>query len=395
MKCPLVFISNTVLVCVLMAAPLEVRVAGGVSLEKGSENGSLHHEVELALERGAQFLRRAQADDGSWSNARQPAITSLALMALDKAPGRTRPETARALQNGYRFVRTQAREDGGIYVEALSNYNTAVCTLALLRCGDPGDIQIIEGARQFLVAQQAREMAVPELDGGIGYGPTGVSPKRQHPDLDNTLVSLEALRACELARNSEKKSTAPALDWNAAIAFVARCQNLKSSNPSPWVSEQPADKGGFVYYPGFSNAGASERPDGTKALRSYGSMSYAGLLSFIYAELSPEDPRMAAAREWLDAHFTLEENPGLGEQGLYYYYHLMAKALVASAPGSTPGGTGRGVPPHWAEALAHKLLQLQSGNGSWTNRNSRWMEADPVLASAYSMMALELIRDRL
>ena len=147
-----------------------------------------------------------------------------------------------------------------------------------------------------------------------------------------------------------------------------------------------------MYYPGFSNAGASERPDGTKALRSYGSMSYAGLLSFIYAELSPQDPRMAAARDWLDNHFTLEENPGLGDQGLYYYYHLMAKALAARAPGSAPGRADRGVPPRWAESLAHKLLQLQSGNGSWANRNSRWMEADPVLASAYSMLALELIR---
>lgn len=366
----------------------------GAALPGSSEgNGSLQHEVDLALERGARFLRGVQAADGSWSNAQHPAITGLGLLALEKLPGRREPDALAVLAKGYRFVRARVRDNGGIYVEGLSNYNTAVCTLALLQFGDPADARVIEGARQFLVAQQASGMAQPELDGGIGYGPTGVSPKRQHPDLDNTLVALEALRACELARKSEEKAALPALDWNAAIAFVTRCQNGSTNSARPGISVQKADKGGFVYYPGFSNAGTVDLADGSKALRSYGSMSYAGLLSFIYAELSPADPRMTAALEWLGANFTLEENPGLGEQGLYYYYHLMAKALVASN-GDSEAAMGR-VPAGWRQELAQKLLQLQGGNGSWANRNGRWMEADPVLATAYSMLTLELIRQRL
>jgi squalene-hopene/tetraprenyl-beta-curcumene cyclase len=363
------------------------------------DNGSLQEEVDLALERGFQFLIGEQSPTGSWSNARHPAITSLALLALGCSPGARRNEAGVALERGYRFVRAQVREDGGIYLEGLSNYNTAVCTLALLRRGNPEDAGVIEGARLFLIAQQASGMVVPELNGGIGYGPNGVSPKRQHPDLDNTLVSLEALRACELAHTSERKAGEAVLDWNAAIAFVTRCQNLPESNPQPQIGVQPADKGGFVYYPGFSNAGAVEMPDGRKALRSYGSMSYAGLLSFIYAEVPPGDPRVRAAREWLGEHFTLEENPGLGEQGLYYYYHLMAKALAASGSGDDPSAVSspvRGrVPAQWARELAQRLVQIQGGNGAWANRNGRWMEADPVLATAYSMLALGLVRERL
>jgi squalene-hopene/tetraprenyl-beta-curcumene cyclase len=73
----------------------------------------------------------------------------------------------------------------------------------------------------------------------------------------------------------------------------------------------------------------------------------------------------------------------------------MAKVLATSALESNSGGAGIGMTPDRPKALALKLLQLQSGNGSWANRNSRWMEADPVLASAYSMLALELIRARL
>ncbi len=375
--------------CVL--APLAADVAATPT--SGDSNGSLQHEVDLALQRGAAFLRQAQAADGSWSNPQQPAITGLALLALNPLRSPNEPELAAALGRGFAFVRAQAQPDGGIYRTGLSNYNTAVCTLALLRHGASEDAFLIERARQFLVGQQASQITRPELDGGIGYGPSGVSPKRQHPDLDNTLVSLEALRACELARQTGEKPTGPQLDWDAAIAFVTRCQNLPSSNASSWVSEQPSDRGGFVYYPGFSNAGASDRPDGSKALRSYGTMTYAGLLSLVYAEVPSDDPRVVSAVEWLSAHFTLEENPGLGEQGLFYYYHLMAKALSISKAVHEKG-TGA-VPEGWARDLALKLVTLQSGDGSWVNRNGRWLEADAVLVSAYCMRALELIRERL
>lgn len=64
-------------------------------------------------------------------------------------------------------------------------------------------------------------------------------------------------------------------------------------------------------------------------MRSYGSMSYAGLLSYIYADLKPTDPRVTAVLDWLRDNYTLDENPGLGAQGLYYYYELMTKALTA------------------------------------------------------------------
>jgi len=121
---------------------------------------------------------------------------------------------------------------------------------------------------------------------------------------------------------------------------------------------------------------------------------------------------MVAAVDWLEKHFALDENPGLGEQGLYYYYHLMAKALAASR--DTLGGSvasarpvsgsvvsvdaaasqGR-IPPEWASGLALKLIQLQSGDGSWSNKNGRWMESDSVLVTAYSMLSLQLVRERL
>ncbi|MBJ7392434.1 MAG: terpene cyclase/mutase family protein, partial [Chthoniobacterales bacterium] len=270
----------------------------------------------------------------------------------------------------------------------------ALSLLALLQRNDPADASLIERAKNFLIHQQASNMVRPELDGGVGYGPTGVSPKRSHPDLDNTLVSLEALRAFELAqkaREADKHSSAQ-LDWKAAAAFVSRCQNLAASNPQPWVANSNAERGGFVYYPGFSNAGEVQEEGGRKALRSSGSMSYAGLLSFIYAEIPKEDPRIEAAQLWLKENFTLQENPGLGKQGLFYYYHLMAKALVASGVETleTVGKTR-----YWARELGVELVNRQDSGGFWVNDTGRWMEKNQVLVTSYCLLTLELLRSRL
>jgi squalene-hopene/tetraprenyl-beta-curcumene cyclase len=369
-------------------------VESGAIAREAQANHSLRLEVERAIGLGSTWLRQQQDPLGSFSDARNPAFTALALIALQRSSVEQTPANLAGIQRGYAFLRAQAKPDGGIYSEGLSNYNTALSLLALLQKNDPADASLIEGTKNFLVHQQASNMVRPELDGGVGYGPTGVSPKRSHPDLDNTLVSLEALRAFEVAqkaRDPEKHFSAQ-LDWKAAAAFVSRCQNLASSNPQPWVANSSAERGGFVYYPGFSNAGEVQEESGRKALRSSGSMSYAGLLSFIYAEIPKEDPRIEAAQVWLKENFTLRENPGLGKQGLFYYYHLMAKALVASGVEAleTAGKTH-----YWARELGVELVNRQEAGGFWVNDTGRWMEKNQVLVTSYCLLTLDLLRSRL
>lgn len=359
-------------------------------------NQSLRQEIEHSIARACQWLRLQQTASGAFSEERTPALTALALTALLRSGTEHTPAQQAGIEKGYGFLRANAKPDGGIYAEGLSNYNTALSLLALLQKSEPVDAALIAGARDFLVNQQARHMVRPELDGGVGYGPTGVSPKRAHPDLDNTMVSLEALRAFELAYKAREQnlqdSTPHPFDWKAAAAFVSRCQNLAVSNPQPWVADSKPERGGFVYYPGFSNAGETQEEDGRKALRSSGSMSYAGLLSFIYAEIPGDDPRITAAREWLHDHFTLTENPGLGKQGLFYYYHLMAKALAAS--GTTTLQT-KGTTHDWARELGIELINRQESGGFWVNDTGRWMEKNEVLVTSYCLLTLELLRNRL
>ena len=145
------------------------------------------------------------------------------------------------------------------------------------------------------------------------------------------------------------------------------------------------DRGGFVYFPGDTKAGEQELEDGTIALRSYGSMSYAGLLSFIYADLEKDDPRIEAVMSWLGQNYTLTENPGVGQQGLYYYYQTIAKALSAAGLEHL---ISDGKKVDWRAELSRKLLSTQREDGSWVNANSRWWENDPVLVTSYTILSL-------
>ncbi len=347
-------------------------------------------EARQAIEKGLAWLKAHQNEDGSWSNSEQPGLTALPIVAIVRDPvfdaKAPRPEY---LQKALAFIRSKAKPDGSIWEKGLSNYNTSVCLTALVANGDPKDDLLATKCREFIIGLQAKNMADESFDGGIGYGTTGVSPSHPHPDLDNTLIALEALRTYKDAHPEVETSTGKDLNWQAAIDFVTRCQNLPEKNPK--ASTDPADRGGFIYYPGYSNAAPT---DGSAPLRSYGSMTYAGLLSYIYADLKKDDPRVQAAVDWLKKNYSLDKNPGMGASGLYYYIHLMTKGLSAAGIQQLETADGRKV--DWAHEVARKIMEVQTADGSWVNTASaRWMEKDPVLVTTYCVMALELLDSKL
>ena len=133
-------------------------------------------------------------------------------------------------------------------------------------------------------------------------------------------------------------------------------------------------------------------PDGRKGLRSYGSMTYAFLKCMIYADVKKDDPRVKAAYEWIQKHYTLDENPQMGQQGLFYYYHTMAKAL--SAYGDDVLVDAKGVKHEWRKDMIDKLLSLQQPDGSWVNAKDRWWENRPVLVTSYVVLTLEELTEK-
>jgi squalene-hopene/tetraprenyl-beta-curcumene cyclase len=352
---------------------------------------SLKQEMRQAIARGNAWLKTQQKPAGHWDDGEVPAFTALALTAATRAPDLDRkapfPEH---IEKGFSWLIAQQKEDGGIYNRGLSVYNTATSVTALVASGREAYEPAIVKGRKHLIDNQwdlGQEKETDNVnDGGVGYG-----SKNDHTDMSNTYLAIEALALSKKVVEDGKHGEQPDLDWDAAVAFLSRCQNLEATNDQPWASDDPKNKGGFIYTPGDSKAGEDKLPDGRTALRSYGSISYAGLLSFVYAKVSANDPRVVAVQEWLGKNYTIAENPGMGAQGLYYYYQTMSKALTAANVGMLKLEGGKQA--DWRTELGNKILASQKSDGSWVNDNGRWMESNPVLVTAYTVLTLEQIYD--
>lgn len=344
---------------------------------------SLRQEMCQAIARGNAWLKDQQKATGQWDDEGLPALTALALTAAVRDPNRDPKDPLPPhVEKGYTWLLAQQKEDGGIYNRGLSVYNTATALTALMAANREAYEPAAVKARKHLVGNQwdigEKGKTDNPNDGGVGYG-----SKDDHTDLSNTYLAIEALALSKKLIEDGKYGTQPDLDWEAAIKFISRCQNNKETNDQEFAS----DDGGFIYTPGESKAGEEKTGDDRTALRSYGSMSYAGLLSFIYAKVSADDPRVAAVKEWLGKNYTVDENPGMGAEGLYYYYQTMAKALTAANVDKLK--LVDGTEADWRNDLGRRLLTRQRENGSWVNDNGRWMESNPVLVTAYTVLALE------
>lgn len=394
-RIPIIRASVGLLVFLLAGNRIDSAAETGATQNTVASSGdlSLRNEVERAIAKGLAWLENHQDPKGFWSTADNPAITALTLVAFKGRPASdglaTEPDT---IKKGYHFLLDCVQTDGGIYRRDMPNYNTAVSMMALLAANRAEYKPIILKARQFIIGLQTDFGELGKIDdvfdGGIGYG-----SRYHHSDMSNTLLALEALYYSKRLAEDEKLAGVRDLNWAAAIQFIQNCQNLPGPNKQTWASDDPKNKGGFIYYPGNSMAGETNLPSGRVAFRSYGSVSYAGLLSYIYADLKQDDPRVKAVFDWLRSSFTLDENPGMGPQGLYFYYHTMTKALNLSGVDIVETPDGQKI--HWRKDLALRLINLQKSDGSWANENGRWWEKDPALVTAYALISLEMIHRRL
>jgi squalene-hopene/tetraprenyl-beta-curcumene cyclase len=352
---------------------------------------SIRQEALAARDRAIKWLIAQQAPEGHWSNADFPALTALPVWALARNGYAHEPAVARAVE----YILSCVNEDGSICRVpsqprrggGLCNYNTAIAMVALHEVGREDLIPVIQRARHFVAGTQ--HFGDDIYYGGMGYD---AETDRPYADLSNSYLAYEAMRLTERVEEMRRQGEARAdLNWEAARRFLERVQNRPESNDQPWASDDPAEYGGFVYKPDHSMAGSYTNEAGQVRLRSYGSMTYAGLLSFIYAEVDKRDPRVQSAFDWSLRYFTLDENPGMGQQGLFYYYHTLAKALAVMGQDVLALTDERRI--NWREELLRKLISIQriepDGTGYWKNDEGRWWEGDPVLVTAYSLLALQ------
>ncbi len=350
-----------------VASPVAAQQTGPVGLPPGA--------LAKSRQAAAAFLRTTQSDDGHWSDYPGPAITGIVTKSLlDSGVEPGDPMIQKALA----YLKRALQPDGGIYTKEnkVSNYETSVALLAFAAANRDGQYdELIANARDFLKKLQWDETEGLSADdpryGGGGYG------RSERPDLSNTSFLLEALKAAGVPENDESMKK--------VVIFLSRCQNLESEHNTTEFASKIND-GGFYYTPaggGNSQAGT----DANGGLRSYASMTYAGLKSMIYAGVGPDDPRVKAAMEWLKKHYTLAENPGMGQKGLYYYYHTFAKALSVAKVDRMVDA--KQVAHDWRKELGEHLVAKQRDNGAWINTDSGWLEGDPNLVTAYALMALK------
>ena len=339
--------------------------------------------AQAAIDKGLAYLVASQGTDGGWAafGRSHTAITSMVVKCLvqDADYGSKHPAARRGLE----FVRRFVQPDGGIYVEGegLRNYHTSVAIMALSAAKESADATIVRNAQTFLRKLQwdggeGHEASSPWY-GGQGYG------RGKRPDLSNTQLMLEALHQSGLSADDPV--------YKKALLFVSRCQMLGETNDQPFARR--SDDGGFIYSP--ANGGESKAGtvvvDGRPVLRSYGSMTYAGFKSLLYAKVDRDDVRVVRAIEWIRRHYTLDHNPNMPQtqsrQGLYYYYHVFARALHAWGEEVILDDRGRS--HRWREELCNRLISLQRSDGSWVNEEDRWFESNPHLVTAYSILAMQ------
>jgi squalene-hopene/tetraprenyl-beta-curcumene cyclase len=338
-------------------------------------------ELRAVLDKAVAYLRTNQGQDGSFSpKLAGPGISAVvAAGLLRNRISAEDPLVAKAL--GY--LEKKVQKDGGIYDKFLANYTTSVALMAFHEANTKGKYDtVIKNATKFLRGMQYDDSRVESGDarfGGAGYD------AKSRPDMSNTHYFLEALEAAGVPKDD------PAV--KRALAFVSRCQNLPGeNNDQPFAKKATEDdKGGLVYNP--LNTDDNKRdatPQG--GLRSAGAMTYAGLKSFLYAGLNKNDPRVKGAVDWIRRHYSLEENPGMGRSGLYYYYHIFAKAMATL--GEDRFEDAKKVKHDWRKELFEALKKRQRPDGSWVNTDKGFGEADPNLATAFAMLALSYCEPR-
>jgi squalene-hopene/tetraprenyl-beta-curcumene cyclase len=370
----------------MIRSVVALAVVGAASMGWAAENDP--HMQTPQEKKGIDYLVGHQEADGAWLHEVGPAVTAMVVRGLIQAG---RPLEDPAVSKGLSFIESCRQKDGGYYKDSNPNYNSCIVLSLFAAIPAPASAAYKErilGLQNFLKSLQQVEgkkdpkgVAITPAHpwyGGSGYG-------EDRPDMSNTSYFVEALH------DSGVPASDPAMQK--ALVFLSRSQMLSETNDQAFA--KGATDGGFIYTPaegGESKFGDVDKLEGGSTLRSYGSMTYSGFKSLLYAGLTADDPRVKAAVKWIQANWSLDYNPGSSSfDGQYYFLHAFGKAMRAW--GHDTVTDVKGVKHDWRAELVQTLVKNQREDGSWINPKSpRWFEGNPILVTAYGVLTLEEAR---
>lgn len=349
---------------------------GGKRAAAGDAKYPPAKDVEAMVAQARAFLKSSQGADGSFSpKIAGPGVTAVVVAGLLRCG--VGPEDP-VVAAGLKYLEGAVQKDGGVYDKFLATYVTSVAVMAFKEANTKGQYDtLLKNAGDFLKKVQHGGDDSELKFGGFGYD------GKSRADTSNTNFAIEALLAAGVPKDD------PAIQR--AIKFLGRCQNLPGeSNDQPFAKKAGKDDvGGFVYNPFDLDSKRDKTPEG--GLRSLGGMTYGGLKSFLYAGLKKNDPRVEACVNWVRKHYTLEENPGMKNAGLFYYYHTFAKAMDAF--GEDPFLDASGKKHYWRVELFDALKSRQQAKGNWVNAGDKaFAEFNPDLTTGFALLSLSFTR---
>lgn len=391
--------------------------APAVAAAPGTLDKATREKGERMVAKAIAYLRTKQdAASGGWGVAPAapdkpappvfPAFTGLIVNGMLMQPGIDTKDPAVA--KGIEFMLSRQQPDGAIYDRLLPVYNTSIVLSAIASIDTDQARAAIKKGQDFLrnsqwgVASPASSPDKPTsvvgpehpFYGGWGYG------NNSRPDISNLNFALQALHDTGVPADDAAVQR--------ALVFLQRIQMIEKGADGKVINDQPYAKGshqgGFIYATasndktigqGQSQAGNIEETLTTgetkSMLRAYGSVSYAGFKSYLYAGLKQDDPRVLAVLDFCRRNYTLAENPRFGSDGQYYYYVAFARALKAAGIDTVDAvdSSGTVTAHNWRADLINQLATMQSEDGSFNSVNKRWMEDNTTLITAYALLAAQ------
>ena len=381
------------------------------------QEGDLAKRLRETYVAAADALVAQQDAEGAWRvvmperSVPSVAYTSLLVTALSGAPPDLRAKYKASAEKALAFLLSKANRDGsfgeGEYGSYLKTYATALA-LSALSTADRTDkiLDSIRGAQAYLKRNQLQE---GPHKGGLGYGEeelkrnpeTGAFELKRSPfaDLSATAMVAQAMKDSGLSFSDEF--------WPLAAEFVRRCHNSTEVNTDPVFLKALKDKGmslddngSLIYTPvadgQVQKAGTRKIAD-RETIVGYGSMTYAGIKTYLYAGLRKDSPEVKAALDWIRRNYSIDSHPGFPQdrtgrqdkRGIYYYYLMMARAL--DAVGDRPLITPDGKEHDWPVDLAEQLLKTVRDSKAWQNDNPAWYEGDSTLVTGYVLNVCDIL----
>jgi squalene-hopene/tetraprenyl-beta-curcumene cyclase len=385
------------------AVAVALLLAGGAVPSVAAPQDDVVKKLIETYASAADWIVTQQQDSGAWLSGPagkavpSPAYTGLMVAALGGAPASLKAKYKAAADKGVAYLISRTNPDGSVGEGPtgtfIKTYATGIALMGYASVERTDKVaNAIRGAQAYLKQNQLKE---GKDAGGVGYGddkPDG--SKTTIANLSTTGFSAEGMHQSGLPKDDEF--------WKLVVKYVRKCQNNSETNNDPEFVAELKAKGlvvgddGSLYYstvadPKAQKAGTKKVAD-KESIAGYGSMTYDGIKTYLYAGLKKDSPEVKAAVDWVRKNYSVELHPGFPFdasqrqhlRGLYHYYLVMSRAM--DAYGENPFETFDGKKHDWAREIAEQLVKSVKEDKMWKNDNPAWFEGDPLLVTSYVLV---------